>query len=84
MKKTRIEEGIFLILAGIFFLLYTFRIIRFDIINYILRLWPVILILVGADLIVRKFWFKYVCFGVFAVCLLGYYFWAKGYIEVLM
>lgn len=75
MNKQKITNGILLIVAGVFFLLLSLGLLQRDIFRVAINLWPVILILVGLNIMINKEWFKWIGILIYAVVVLGVYFY---------
>lgn len=75
MKHNKIHNGIILIIIGIILLLASFNLIHISIgglISNVFRLWPLILICVGINILFSKYaWIKSVTFVLFVVVIIG-------------
>lgn len=84
--SVKMQDGLVLIIIGVFFLLQSLNIISWDILWYAVRLWPLALIIAGANMLINKPWVKYAGVIFYVVCTIAFYiFHMSGYsIEFIM
>ena len=66
VKSERTIGGLILVFIGIFWLLTNFGIITWSLFGVMFRLWPLILIVIGINVIFRdRVWVSYITWGLF-------------------
>lgn len=76
VKSERTIGGLILIFIGIFWILTNFGIITWSLFGVMFRLWPLILIVIGINVIFRdRVWVSYITWGLFfiIIILFGFY-----------
>lgn len=76
MKSKGGVGGLILIVIGVFWLLTSFGVITWSLFDVMIRLWPLVLIVIGINIIFRsKSYIRYITWGVFlvAIVLFGFY-----------
>ncbi|WP_105618301.1 LiaF transmembrane domain-containing protein [Vallitalea okinawensis] len=73
MNKQKVTNGLLLIIVGVVFLLMSLDLIDSHVISYAIDMWPVILILIGINVIFKNEWVKWASIVAYAaLVLVGY------------
>lgn len=73
MNKQKVTNGLLLIIVGVAFLLMSLDLIDSHVISYAIDMWPVILILIGINVIFKNEWVKWASIVAYAaLVLVGY------------